>query len=435
MAAMSLFEEGSASRAEPRRLSLLQLTKELARSLAAVGRVAVEGEVVKPTRGGSGWTTFTLRDRACQINVYAPAARSRRCRIVAGERVRVTGRLEYRANRGDMQLAAEEVLPVGAGAIAALLAEARARLRAEGLLDRPARPWPALPRVIGVVCGGTAAVRADVESVVAARYPGYPVRFEEVTVTGPAAADAVCRGLETLDRADDVEVIILARGGGDAADLLPFSDEGLCRTIATSRTPVVSAIGHEGDRPLCDEVADHRFGTPSLAASAVVPDRAALLAELDANLTAAGGAVASCLSESTARIEALDLSAALASCLDAAAGRLESAAAAFARVDLQGRTDQLESRLATIDWAGKAAGRLERAEEVLRARRSALVALDPRRVLARGYAVVRSGGGKVVRDPTEVEGGDALDIELAGGRLGATVGTGAHLDPEGSKTR
>ena len=183
-----------------RRVSLVRLSAEIARSLADLGRIAVEGEVHKPSRGASGRIWFTLRDRTSQLRVTCPSSRAARCRAVAGERVCVTGSLAYVNDRGELQLVAEEVTPVGAGAIAAAIADARARLRADGLLERQRRPMPRLPTLVGVVCGSDAAVRADIESVVAARFPGYPVEFVEVNVSGPGAAEAVLGAVQRLDR-------------------------------------------------------------------------------------------------------------------------------------------------------------------------------------------------------------------------------------------
>ncbi|MGH9075042.1 MAG: exodeoxyribonuclease VII large subunit, partial [Acidimicrobiales bacterium] len=271
-------EQLFSSDATVRRLSLVRLSAEIARSVAVIGRVVVEGEVVKPAVRPSGRIFFVLRDRAAQVNVVCPPSRARRCRVVHGERVEVTATLTWATDRGSLHLVAEEVVPVGAGAIAAALEDTRRRLAADGLLTRPRRAVPRLPRLIGVVCGSDAAVRADIESVVAARFPGYPLLFQEATVTGPGAAQSILAGLRALEARPDVDVVILARGGGDASALFPFSDEELCRAMCASAKPVVSAIGHDRDRPLCDEVADLRCGTPSLAATAVVPDRAVLQA-------------------------------------------------------------------------------------------------------------------------------------------------------------
>jgi len=196
MAGVSLFDAmgEDAAPSEPRRMSLVRLSALIAQAAGQLGRVAVEGEVHRPQTGRTGRQWFTLRDRASQISVSVSSGRRSRCRVVAGERVCVTGRLEWVNDWGQLQLAAEEVLPVGEGAIAAMIADARRRLQAEGLLTRPRRPIPLLPVRIGVVCGHEAAVRADIESVVAARFPGYPMAFLETTVSGPAAADRIVAG-------------------------------------------------------------------------------------------------------------------------------------------------------------------------------------------------------------------------------------------------
>jgi exodeoxyribonuclease VII large subunit len=291
---------------------------------------------------------------------------------------------------------------VGEGAVAAALAEARRRLAADGLLARPRRAIPRLPRVIGVVCGTDAAVRADIESVVAARFPGYPVEFREVTVQGPGAAEAVIAALQTLDQRPDIEVIVLARGGGDAVSLLPFSDEELCRAVAAAQTAVVSAIGHEGDRPLVDEVADWRAGTPSLAAAAVVPDRAALEAELDAVLARAALAAGDRVRVAERRLDAIDAGKSVWAGLGRAADRVERQA---------GRLELLHpARLCTA-----AASRLS-------GQRAQMEALSPVRVLERGYAVVRAAStGDVVRRAGQVTPGAELAVQLASGRLTATT--------------
>jgi exodeoxyribonuclease VII large subunit len=383
---------------EVRRLSLVRLSSEIARSVSSVGRVAVEGEVVMP-RTHPGGTYFTLRDRAAQIAVRCPSARLVRCRTVAGERVLVTGSVSWLPDRGHLQLVAEEVAPVGAGAIAAAIAERRARLEADGLLARPRRRLPRLPAVIGVVCGTEAAVRGDIESVVAARFPGYPMAWVASNVSGPGAADAMAEAVAALDRRPDVEVIVLARGGGDAAQLLPFSDEALCRAICACVTPVVSAVGHEGDRPLCDEVADLRCGTPSLAAAAVVPSRAELEAELSA-LAERRAALLERRREGAARgLAAVDL-------------RLVHPARVLAGAS---------ASLARLDWRGPLRRRCAGEAERLRASGRHLDALSPRQVLRRGYAVVRDDSGRVVRDASALALGHRLDVELASGRVGARV--------------
>jgi exodeoxyribonuclease VII large subunit len=395
---MTLFP---AADAPPRQLSLVKLSGEIARSVAGIGRVSVEGEVYRPNQRPSGGVYFTLRDRVAQISVWCPPARASRCRAVSGERVLVTGQLVYQNDRGQLQFAADEVSPVGAGAVAAAIAEARRRLAAAGLLDRERRAIPRLPEVIGVVCGSEAAVRADIESVVAERFPGYPVEFAEVPVSGAGSADAVIGALRAFDQRPEVQVIILARGGGDATQLLTFSDEQLCQAIGASSTPVVSAIGHEGDRPLCDEVADLRCGTPSIAAAAVVPSRVELERALDEMLRQALLAVGQEYGRAVARLDATAPASALDAGLSVAESRLRQAAARFALVHPR--------RLMPA-----ALGRLDAAHRQMEA-------LSPARVLERGYAVVRTADGRVVRDPAEVAVADALAVQLAGGRLGVRV--------------
>lgn len=395
---MTLFPAGDVP---PRKLSLIKLSGEIARSVATVGRVSVEGEVHQPRQRPSGGIYFMLRDRVAQLSVWCGPARANRCRVIQGERVSVTGTLRYQNERGQLQFEAEEVVPVGAGAVAAAIAEARQRLAAAGLLDRPRRPLPRLPQVIGVVCGSEAAVRADIESVVAARFPGYPVEFAEVPVSGPGAAESVMGALRAFDGRPEVQVIVLARGGGDATQLLTFSDEELCRAIGASQTPVVSAIGHEGDRPLCDEVADVRCGTPSIAAAAVVPSKVELEAAINDLLRQARAAVDQHQVHAVARLAAIVPARALDAGLGVASSRLREAAARFHLVHPDRRLAPAVARL----------GAVHRQME----------ALAPTRVLERGYAIVRNAAGDVVRSPDDVRVTDAIAVQLAGGRLGARV--------------
>jgi exodeoxyribonuclease VII large subunit len=406
----------------PRRMSLTRLAGLIAQAAGGIGRVAVEGEVHKPQSGRTGRQWFTLRDRVSQMAVSVPSARRARCRVVAGERVCVTGRLEWVTDWGQLQLVAEEVVPVGEGAIAAMIAEARARLDADGLLRRARRAIPRLPAAIGVVCGHEAAVRADIESVVAAQFPGYPMVFAETTVSGPGAVDNIVAALQDLAGRPGIEVIILARGGGDATALLPFSDESLCRAVCAAGVPVVAAIGHEGDRPLVDEVADLRAGTPSLAAAAVVPDRLELVAMLEGAIRAALAGVMIKLGASADRLGRVDRRAAVASALDRAAARLQQAGAARELVPPGRELARACDRLAAVDWRAPAGQRLERGTKDLAARWAEVEALSPARVLERGYAVVRrASDAAVVRQPAQAPAGEVLDVTVAGGALQAVA--------------
>ncbi len=407
----------------PRPVTLVRLSGEIARSLATIGRIAVEGEVYRPTTSRGGYVFFTLRDRAAQIDVRVAPAAVRRSRIATGERVSVVATLQWSNERGQLQLVAEEVLPVGAGAIAAMIAATRERLAAEGVLDRRRRRVPVLPAAVGVLCGTEAAVRKDIESVVAARCPGYPLTFHETTVSGPSAAMTIVEGIEALARRPGVEVIILARGGGDAPSLLPWSTEEVCRAVATCPVPVVSAIGHEGDRPLCDEVADLRCGTPSLAATAVLPDLPALAQAVDAALERASAAIEARFGAVQRRLIAVDTARAVREGVDRAGQRLERASIRLAGVHPAGRVETARGRLAAIDWRRPFWETLGRADGRLGAERRHLHALSPQRTLERGYAVVTGPGGGVLRSPAGLQPGDLIRARLAAGWTRVTAPT------------
>ena len=424
--ALSLFDVEAVAGDEPRRLTLVRLSREVIDRLTGIGRVQVEGEVHGLKTYASG-AAFTLRDRAARISVWwsAGGRNAGECRVTEGQSARVTGRVQFEPGRGSLRLAAEEALPTGAGAVAELISEARARLSAAGVLDRERRVLPRLPAAVGVLCGREAAVRRDIESVVVARWPGYPLRFCEVGVSGPAAGQSIADGLARLCADPEVEVVILARGGGDAADLLPWSEEALCRAIAAAPVPVISAIGHEEDRPLCDEVADLRCGTPSLAATSVIPDRELLWAELDGWLAHAEAATEVAAERARRRLAALAPGRALDARAAAARHRLARAGDSVDHHHPRGRAAAARQRLSR---AGDAAAHnhprlaLARARAVLSSLEREREALSHVRVLERGYAVVRPlGGGPALRDAAAVASGDKLEVTLAKGKVVAEV--------------
>lgn len=435
-----------------RRVSLVRLAGEIARAFSVIGRIAVPGEVVKLQRRPNGRAYFTLKDRAASLTVSVPAKVAAKSRLRDGERVQVTGRLDWWSDGGRAQLLADEVVPVGEGAVAAWIEEVRARLTADGLVGRPRRPLPLLPGLVAVVCGADAAVRHDITSVVAERFAGYPVRFLETKVSGPGAAASIVEALGRLDADPAVEVIILARGGGDATQLLAWSDEDLCRAVAGCATPVVSAIGHHEDRPLCDEVADLRCGTPSIAAAAVIPHRADLTGRLDRALQAAGQAQRTVSDRSRVRLQRVDVSRALTDAHLRARHQLDRAGHRLAATHPRHLVAGARHQLGWIDWQAPLARRLERAGDrltrldwwtplvrrvntatgELRRLDGRIEALSPAAVLARGYAVVRTTRGEVIRDPSGTQPGDTLDVQVAGGRLTVTV---QHVHPSPSRSQ
>lgn len=424
------------------RTTLTRLLAEIARSLARIGKVAVEGEVVKPIARPSGWVYFTLADRSARLAVACPGARARRfAGIENGARVLVTGTVVFTTRSSQLHLEAAEVVPVGAGAIEAAIARTREVLRGEGILDRPRRPIPVLPAAVGVICGTEAAVIGDIESVVADRFPGYPLVFRTVTVSGPGAADAIVGALDHLANRPEVEVVVVARGGGDPAALFPFSDEEVCRRIASMPVPVVTAIGHERDHPLCDEVSDLACNTPSLAAMRVVPDEVGLRGASAALVAGAAEHLGSSLSARRSELARSEPAGLLSARVAAARDRLEwmepvglvearwaSTLERLGWIDLTGglrsRVVQAAQVVAHGDVTGVLAPLLTSATSRISGLTATLDALDPARILGRGYAIVTSRSGSLVRSVRDVVEGDRLHVTVADGSFGAVVSDG-----------
>lgn len=243
-----------------------------------LGAVWVEGQITQLSRRpGAGVVFLTLRDPSHDISVSVTCFRQVFDRIAdvvtEGARVVVLAKPEWYAPRGQLSLRATEIRPVGIGELLVRLELLKKSLTAEGLfaLDRK-KPLPFLPQLIGLVCGRASAAERDVLENARRRWPAVRFEVRNTAVQGVHAVNQVVQAVKELDDLPDVDVIIVARGGGGVEDLLPFSDEQLIRTVAECRTPVVSAIGHEPDSPLLDLVADLRASTPTDAAKKVVPD-------------------------------------------------------------------------------------------------------------------------------------------------------------------
>src|SRR5436309_9168718 len=247
--------------------------------------VWVEGEVTE-LRRNPRWQSvfFTLKDPADGACLGATIGRGRfdalRLDLRDGERVHVFGRPELFEARGDFRMRALSIERFGLGDHLAALERLKKKLAAEGVFERK-RPLPFLPRRIGLVTGNDAAAKRDVLATITARFPAARVVVAETYVQGPFAATAMIDALRDVCAADGVDVVVLARGGGSFEDLLPFSDERLVRAVAACPVPIVSAVGHEQDTPLCDLAADARASTPTAAARLVVPDAADLPARPD----------------------------------------------------------------------------------------------------------------------------------------------------------
>ncbi|WP_322759686.1 exodeoxyribonuclease VII large subunit [Frankia sp. Cr2] len=385
-----------------------------------LGRVWVEGQLTEIVRRPGLATVFlTLRDPVADVSLRLTCPRAV-CEgigagLVDGARVVVWGKPSFHPARGTLALAVVEIRPLGAGALLARLEQLRGLLAAEGLFaaSRKRRP-PFLPRAVGLITGRASAAERDVVENARRRWPAVRIVLREVAVQGPLAVGQVIDALRELDRVPEVDVIVIARGGGSMEDLLPFSDEALIRAVAAATTAVVSAIGHEQDAPLLDFVADVRASTPTDAAKRIVPD-----------VTEQRALVAT-LRDRSRRVIEHRLNHEERGLADL---RSRPALAAPGReLDRQvGYVHELRARaLRCVTHI------LDRSERELAHARAQMHALSPAATLDRGYAVVhRTADGSIVRDPEQVAAGDELAIQVAGGSFPATAGT----DPEQASAR
>lgn len=378
--------------------------------IARLGEIWVEGQVAQVSaRPGAATVFLTLRDPAADISLSVTCARrvldAVRPPLTDGARVVVRARPDFYPARGTLSLRASEIRPVGVGELLARLERLKGVLAAEGLFAAERkRPLPFLPRVVGLITGRASAAERDVCENARARWPAVDFRVVNVAVQGATAVVGVRDALAALDRDPDVEVIVIARGGGSVEDLLPFSDEGLCRAVAACRTPVVSAIGHEVDTPLLDLVADLRASTPTDAGKRVVPDVGEELARLAISTGRLRRVMTGRLQVEVRLIETLRRRPVLAEPLVLVRRRAEAV-------------------LALRDRARRVLGhQLSAAGADLGHTRARVTALSPAATLERGYAVVQlAADGAVVRDPAQVSTGDPLRLRVAAGELSATA--------------
>ena len=385
------------------------LTAKMTEYIAKAPAVWLEGQVVQLTRRpGQGTIYLTLRDTdvdlSFSVTVAARVLDGLAAPLADGAHVVVHARPQLAPRRGSLSLNADELRPVGVGELLARLEHLRRVLAAEGVFaaDRK-KPLPFLPRVVGLVCGRASAAERDVVENARRRWPGVRFDVRAVPVQGPNCVPEVVAALEALDREAEVDVIVVARGGGSLEDLLPFSNEAMIRAVASCRTPVVSAIGHEVDTPLLDLVADVRASTPTDAAKRVVPDVGEELARVAQARSQALRAVRSRL-EREERVLA-DL-------------RSRPVLADPARV-LAGHGEQVEALRSRA--RSSVLARLHRADDDVVHLRERVAALSPAATLARGYAVVQDAAGAVVRSPDDVEAGGRLRIRVDGGELAAVA--------------
>jgi len=365
--------------------SVSGFNRGIARVLGRLPAVWIEGEVTELRRNEAWATVFlTLQDPRTGATLKVTIARRTFDRLdlglEEGEAVQVEGRAELYELRGELGLRASRIERVGLGGHLVALERLKRQLAAEGLFaPERKRRLPRVPRAVGILTGADAAARGDLVATIGRRFPAARVVVAETRVQGRGAPAAIVASLRALAAHAEVDVVVLARGGGSFEDLLPFSDERVVRAVAAAPVPVVSAVGHEQDTPLCDHAADLRASTPTAAARLVVPDERELRERLDA---------------------------ARAVLARGAKGALERARSSLAR-DRE-RLDRAPALL------------VERKRAGLEALAGRLQALSPQRTLARGYAIVRTDN-EIVRSGADLEAGNRVDVELAHGGFGALV--------------
>jgi exodeoxyribonuclease VII large subunit len=396
-----------APRPAPRILRVSDLNRRVRALLdndAMLADVWVEGEVSQPSYPPSGHCFFTLKDASSQLRAVLFREELARALIRPehGMQVICHGRLRAYEPQGVYQLYVESVTPAGAGDLHQQYEALRQKLAAEGLFaDERKRPVPRWPRRIGVVTSPVGAVWRDIGNVMRRRWPLAELVLSPTIVQGPTAAGAIVRALHRLYAQHDLDLVILARGGGSLEDLWSFNDEKVVRALVASPVPVIVGVGHESDVTLADFAADLRAPTPSAAAEQAVPDATQLPAILGRLRDRASAAL---LGAVEAQRKALDGERRALATLapDAATARQRAA-------DL-------------LDRGHRAlAGRLERDRLGLRAANDALRALGPQATLERGYAVARLTDGSIVRDPAQAAVGQPLDVVVARGTIATRV--------------
>jgi exodeoxyribonuclease VII large subunit len=411
----------------------------------------LEGEICDLRPAASGHVYFTLKDDAAQLSVvlFRSQARLLRFRPEDGLHILLRGRLSVYEQRGQVQIVAEHLEPVGAGSLQLAFEQVKRQLQREGLFDAERkRPLPAFPRSVGIVTSPSGAVIRDFVNIVRRRHSALQVLLYPALVQGDAAAAEVGAGIAWFNRTRQVDVIVLARGGGSLEDLAPFNSEFLARAIARSEIPVVSAIGHETDFTIADFVADLRAPTPSAAAELITAAQHKVEEHLEEMSQRLVRATRYALMQARERFSRLSSDAALARIRDglnrrqqrvdelafrmestwrrqylAATQRLQQLTAGVLRHDVTSRLALTRQRLDSLN------ARLERAKKhSVTLRRSQLDALDkrlnslsPLGILNRGYALVYDESGALIKDAAFVQPKQKLFTRVAKGSIESSV--------------
>lgn len=450
---MDTFDPGSAGASPEREIYTVSRLNREVRGLLESGYSAVwiEGELSNLARPASGHIYFSLKDASAQLRCAMFRGNNRRLnfRPADGDAVVCRGRLSLYEARGEYQLVVDYMEAAGEGRLQRAFEALKRKLAEEGLFDQALkRPAPTLPCRIGVITSPSGAAVRDILHVLARRFPAVPVRIYPVPVQGDSAAPAIVHALDLAGARADCDVLILARGGGSLEDLWPFNEEMVARAIRACPVPVISGVGHEIDFTITDFAADLRAPTPSGAAELAVPDKSEWLRELTGKRRRLDGAMnrrllqlrqrsdwlqrrigqlhpGTRLRQQAQRLDELDQRLARAWLGDhqrrrARLAHLWSTLRASSPAPLIGRQRQrmqlVHTRLSAA--IGRA---LDGAGQRLELARRALGGLGPESTLARGYAIVTTAAGEVVRDPTQVSRGSPIDVRVARGRFGAVV--------------
>jgi exodeoxyribonuclease VII large subunit len=411
----------------------------------------VEGEISNFRAPESGHLYFTLKDGNAQIRVvmFRSSARLLRFRPADGLQVVVRGRVTVYEDRGELQISAEYIEPKGAGSLQLAFEQLKAKLEAEGLFAAERKkPIPSLPSRIGIVTSAQAAALRDILNILQRRHHSVNVMIFPAQVQGDAASYEVAEGVRYFNKNDNVEVIIVARGGGSAEDLASFNNEALARIIAASAIPVISAVGHETDFTITDFVADLRAPTPSAAAELVIRSRQEIEEQSSAlhdRLTRAmryrllmgrqtltelaqHGAFGRIMEVIRQRQQKLDdlthrMELAERNLLQLLHRRWETISAAVRHYDLRLVLSGMRKELDSKTTALAAVTRNVLLQHRVRTERldTALQSLSPLAILDRGYALVFDSEGKLLKDSGRIKVGDEISARLAKGEIKAQV--------------
>jgi exodeoxyribonuclease VII large subunit len=385
-----------------------QLSERVANAVKGWGNAWVEGEIIKFQAKAGGHAYPQLRDLATgstiSLVIFNGVLVSSSEEFKDGDRVLVSGNMDYYVARGTLSLKVSSIKKVGLGVLMAEIEARRAKIYAEGLADPSKKKnLPFLPGVIGLITAENSDAEKDVRQNILLRWPEAVIKMANVSVQGVECAPSVIAALKKMDEDPEVEVIIITRGGGGFLDLVGFSDEALVRAVAACETPVISAIGHENDRPIIDDVSDLRASTPTDAAKRVVPDVVEERRRIAESLERMKSIIGAYLGHQVTLIQQIRQHPLLK---DPHAYLIQ-------------RTDDLTRALGELrddlDY------KLDKQSTDLANKKNLLRSLSPQSTLDRGYAVVRDADGKVITDPKMAKTGTLLKLRVAKGDLDATA--------------